>query len=278
MKKNILIAFLFLTNFTFAQECFTFDTRLLDCLDKWVILPPDEEDIFTYGYVFLDEDFNLTFQKEGIFAIEGNCNLVLTKSKKVVRTKITPSKTLVAVILEDKFSKFNISEMPKRVKKTKENAETYFYLGYIYNEWGENNKALFMLMNAKELNPKIAGLEREMAFTYNSLGRYEDAIEILQPLLEHNPKDAYLYRELIFAFTKMGKLRDAVYNLKYSILLCKDIKYHGEDCLYVLRLAFDENDQKTFTQYLRKTKNWNKDNPKALELIKVMEIEMKKRQ
>jgi len=280
MKKIVLISFLVFTNLTFAQECFTFDTRFIDCLDKWVILPQDEfsdSDSFTFGYVFFDEDFNLTFQKEGTFEIEDSCLFSVTKSKKVIRTKIEPSKTLVAVVSQDKFSELQILETPKWVKKLKENAETYFYLGYLYNEWGENHRAFYALQKAQALNPKFAGLEKELAFTYNSLGMYDKAIEILQQLREKHPKDAYIYRELIFALTKSAKLKEAAYNLRYSISICKDKKYHGENCLYVLRLAFDENDQKTFSQFLRKAKVWNKGNAKALDLIKLMETEMKKK-
>ena len=278
MKKNILILFLFLTNLTFAQQCFTFDARFIDCINKWVILPQDEEEIsFTYGYVFLDEGFYLTFQKEGTLEVGYDCDISLTKSKKVVRTKIEPSSTLVSVISEYKFLELQISATPKHIKKPKENAETYFQRGYIYNRWGESKKALVSLIKARELNPKFAGLDKELAFTYNSLGMYDEALKILNTLREKRQKDAYIYRELIFALTKSGKLKEAVYNLKHSISVCRDKKYHGENCLNVLYQAFVENDQKTFSQFIRKARTWNKGNKKALELIKQMEVEMKKK-
>ena len=275
MNRFILTLFLFFTNLTFAQQCFTFDARFIDCLNKWVILPQQNNLPYTYGYVFLDKDFNLIFQKEGIFDIEFDCDFHPTKSKKVVKTKIQRSNILVAAVPEDKFAELHISAMPKKVKKAKENAETYFYMGYLYNEWGDNKKAIVALMQAKELNPKFAGLDREMAFSYNSLGIYDKAIEILQPLREKRKKDAYVYRELIFALAKSGKLKEAVYNLKYSLSVCKDKKYHGENCLNVLHEAFIENDQKIFSQWIRKTRTLNKGNKKALDLIKEMEINMK---
>jgi len=274
MKKLFLIAFLFFANLTFAQKCLTFDTRFVDCLDKWVILPQDENEIFTYGYVFLDEEFNLTFQEEGIFDIEDGCDFFSTKSKKVVRTKLEPSDVLVSVISEDKFFELQIAETPKYSKKSKENIEIYFQRGYLYNKWGESQKALEMLIKVQEINPKFAGLDKEMAFAYNSLAMYDKALEILYPLREKRSKDAYIYRELIFALTKTGKLKEAVYNLKHSILVCKDIQYHGENCLNVLFLAFVEDDQKVFSQWLKKAKTWNRGNKKALGMIKKMETEM----
>ena len=277
MKKLALITLLFFTNLTFAQDCFTFDVRFIDCINKWVILPQNEEEIFAYGYVFFDEKFNLSFQNEGTFEIEDGCNIYLTKSKKTVRTKIEPSNIFVAMITEDKFWELQIfSEIPKQVKKHKENAETFFKLGYLYNEWGESQKALGVLMQAQKLNSKITGLQREMAFAYNSLGMYNEALEILQPLREKRPKDTYVYRELIFALAKTGKLKEAAFNLKHSILVCKDKQYHGENCLNVLYQAFVENDKKIFYQWLKKARAWNKGNKKALEIIKQMDTEMKK--
>lgn len=275
MKKLILITFLFFTHLTFAQKCLTFDTRFVDCLDKWVILPQDENEIFTYGYVFLDEEFNLTFQEEGIFDIENNCDFSPTKSKKVTRTKLEPSNILVSVVSEDKFLELQISETQKQIKKSKENIETYFQRGYLYNKWGESQKALDMLIKVQEINPKFAGLDKEMAFAYNSLAMYDKALEILYSLREKHSKDAYIYRELIFALTEAGKLKEAEYNLKHSVLVCKDIQYHGENCLNVLFRAFVENDQEVFFQWLKKAKTWNKGNTKALGLIKKMEAEMK---
>ena len=275
MKKNILILFLFFTNLTFAQQCFTFDARFIDCIDKWVILPQEQDWYYTYGYVFLDENFDLIFQKEGIFEIREDCNFYSTKAKKVTKTKLTPSKALVSVISEDKFSELKIFSELKSIKKPKESAENYFHLGFFYNAWGENQKALAALTQAKALNPKIEGLEKEIAFSYNSSAMYDKAIEILQTLREKQPKDAYIYRELIFALTKSGKLKEAVYNLRHSISVCKEKKYHGENCLNVIYQAFLEEDQKIFFQFVRKAKTWNKGNAKALDLIKKLEEEMK---
>ena len=275
MKKLILITFLFFANLTFSQNCLNFDARFVDCLDKWVVLPQNDDYYFTYGYVFLDETSNLTFQEEGVFEIENDCDFSPTKSKKVVRTKLEPSKVLVSVIEEDKFSELQISETPKQIKKSKENAETFFQRGYLYNKWGESQKALDMLIKVQEINPKFAGLDREMAFAYNSLAMYDKALEILYSLREKHPKDAYIYRELIFALTKTGKLKEAAFNLKHSMLVCKDIQYHGENCLNVLFQAFVENDKKIFFQWLKKAKTLNNGNKKALGLIKQMETEMK---
>jgi len=278
MKKSIFITFIFFANLTFAQECFVFDTRPIDCINKWVILPQEDNNDFTFGYLFLDDEFNLTLQIEGVFEVDEDCVFTPTKSKKIVRTKIEPSKILFAVIWKEKFSELQVPETPswqKSNKKPKENAEFYFQWGYIYNAWGEHQKALVSLMQARELNQKIANLDREMAFTYNSLGMYDKAIEILLPLRDKRPKDAYIYRELIFALTKSGKLKEAAFNLKHSMSVCKDKQYHGENCLNVLFQAFVEDDKKIFNQYLRKARSLNKGNKKALELIKQMETEMK---
>ena len=279
MKKIVLITFLFLTNLTFAQGCITFDTYFIDCINNWVILPQqDEHETFTYGYVFLDEEFNLSFQKEGTFEIEEigeHCKFFPTKSKKTV-TKIEPSDILVSVVTKDQFLELQISyKIPKHIKKSKENAETYFQRGYLYNKWNENQKALEALIQAKELNPKFAGLDKELSFTYNSLGMYDKALKILYSLREKRPKDAYVYRELIFALTKSDKLKEAVFNLKHSVSVCKDKQYNGENCLNVLFKAFVDDEKKIFSQWIRKTKTWNKGNKKAIEMIKQMETEMK---
>jgi len=278
MRKLLFIIFLCFANLTFAQECFTFDSRPVDCLNKWVILPQNEDLSYSYGYVFFDEEFNLIFQKEGTFEIEYECYRSVTKLKKPVKTTIEPSNTLVAVISEDNFSDFEISnDSPslKNIKKAKENAETFFRLGYLYNEWGESDKALEQLLKAQEKNPKVAGLDRELAFTYNSLGNYDEAIKILYELKKKYPKDAYIYREMVFALAKTGKLKEAVSNFRHAVSVCKDKKYNGENILNIVYAAFMEKDEKTFFQWVKKSKQLNKNSEKALNLITQMEDSMR---
>jgi len=277
--KFILIAFLFFTKITLAQDCINFDVRFIDCLNRWVILPQNQnEDLpFTYGYVFLNEESQIVFQTEGTFEVGEECNFYPIKAEKTVRIKINPSNILISMVTDDKFLELDISEMPdfaKNIKAQKETAKTYFDLGFLYNEWGESDKALNALNQAAQLNPKMVDLDREMAFAYNSLKRYEEALEILQQLREKYPKDAYIYRELIFALVKSGKLKEATYNLKHSLAVCNEKKYNGENCLNVLYMAFVTKDTKIFSQWIKKAKYWNKGNSKALDLIKNMEKEM----
>jgi predicted Zn-dependent protease len=278
MKKFILISFIFSANLTFAQDCITFDARFIDCLNKWVILPQNDDLPFNFGYVFLDAEFNIIFQKEGTFEVGEECNYYPTKSKQGTKTKLAPSNILVSVVPDNRFSELGVSATPDwyKPKKWKENAETYFNFGYLYNEWGECRKALKFLKQAEELNSKVTGLEKELAFAYNSLAKYDKALEILQLLREKYPKDAYIYRELIFALVKLGQIKEAEYNLKHSLKVCKDKKYNGENCLNLMYQYFKCQDKKKFYQWLRKSKNLNKGNKKALELIKKMENELKK--
>ncbi len=249
MKKLILILCL-LTIKLNAQVSLQFDKRFIDCEDKWVILSMKEDSTHIYGFVYLDEEAGLTFNREGNFKYNPDKTIKIEKQTNYsVKIRIEPTNVKVAVIPEAMYKDLEIEKTPDWLKFYKSDTvsvKRLYRLGYTHNAWNECEKALTFLTKAKEKNPTFNGLNVELAFSYNCLKKYDQAEEILTEEILINPTDAYVNKEYIYTLAKNKKIEKATQQFKSSIRTLKDDTYNAENCYNILQYFYYEKDKKNF--------------------------------
>lgn len=253
MKYFLLI--LTLTSFNLkAQNSLNFNKRSVECEDKWIAYQMNKDSLYTYGFIYIDENAGLTFNYEGEFKI--NKNGVFIPSRKIsasLKNRLQPNRIAIAVIPEEKFTDLQISKTPDWLKyyKEKENSIDRLYKwGYMYNGWDECVKALEYLEKVKKLDPNYKGLKVELAFSYNCLKRYDDAVKIVKEALKIEPKDAYINKELIYSLAKLNQIDMAESMFRKALKLCDEEKYNAENALQILQGYFLKKDNRNFELFL----------------------------
>ena len=200
----------------------------------------------------------LTLDYAGSFKI-GNDGKFLLKKKEVegiMKYRLEPNNTRVALIPESHFSELEISKVPDWLKhyKTDENTiERLYKWGYMYNGWGECSKALEFLEKAKQIDPNFKGLRVELGFSYNCFEAFEKAIEVLKLAVKLEPKDAYINKELLYAFIHNNQLKEAIILYDKIVIEVADKTYNAENAYNILGEYYRRKDVKKFTDWMNKT-------------------------
>src|SRR5215203_2346613 len=185
-----------------AQTLLQFDKRYVQCEDKWVAFKINKDNVYPFGFIYIDAVAGLTFDSEGTFTVNEKGEFVAKKDTISVKYRLEPNQNLVAIIPGQKFKELGISEFPDWLKYYKTDTgsvQRLYRWGYFYNAWNESEKALIYLERAQTINSKFGGLEFELAFAYNALERYEKAVTVLKSAIATSPQDCLLYKELSFA-------------------------------------------------------------------------------
>ena len=263
-----------------AQTILKFDKRFVESEDRWVAFRMDKDSSYAYGFIYIDSQAGLTLNYEGKFKISPSGIFMPVKLEDTnMKVRLQPNRVLVAFIPQEKFKELDIQTTPDWLKNYKTDTtsiERLYRWGFLYNGWGECNKALTYLEKAQKINPKFKGLEVELSFSYNCLGQYEKAIDILKYTIQENPTDAYINKELIYALTKSGQLAKAAESCKKAIKDCKDDSYNGENCYNLLYEFYIKKDKANFNKWVKETKKWASKNEKMIQSIKIMEDELGK--
>lgn len=255
MKKHLIFTIYFISIFSFAQSKLIFDKKFVQCEDKWVAFPADSTGSYNLGFIYIDSQAGLTFDYEGSFKIDenGKFNFKKREMEGSMKYRLEPNNVLVAFIPETKFSELGIKKVPDWLKFYKENENTVerqYRWGYIYNGWGECEKALEFLNRAYKLNPKYEGLKVELAYSYNCLKNYSKAIEILMQSLKEETVTAYTIKELIYSQAKNGDLQDAENTFNLFLLKISDTTYKSENAFNILQGYYLKKDNKNFQRWL----------------------------
>jgi tetratricopeptide (TPR) repeat protein len=262
-----------------AQNSLNFTKRSVECEDKWIAYQMDKDSLYTFGFIYIDEQAGLTFNYEGEFKITKNGAFV--PSRKIdagLKSRLQPNRVAIALIPEDKFSDLHISKTPEWLKyyKGNENSVARLYKwGFMYNGWDECGKALEYLERAKKLNPDYQGLKVELAYSYNCLKRYNDAVEILKEALIIEPKDAYINKELIFAEVKLDQIDQAEKSFRKALELCEEKTYNAENAFQVVQGYFIKKDIKNFDRFLNETNALLATDGRFPPIIEKMKVEIK---
>ena len=258
MKTFILIISFFISICCVAQDKLNFDSKPIDCENKWVVFPSDSNGSYSYGFVYIDDQEGLLFDFTGSLKINSNGKFLNSKKEKgsTIRFRLQPNKSLVAIIPESYFAEFNISKTPDWLNnyQVDENATNrLFRWGATYNAWNECAKGLTYLEKVKKIDPNYKGLKTEIALSYNCLNQPQNAITILKEAINQTPDDAYAYKELLYSQVHNNQLPDAI-NTYYKIE--KDITdktYKSENAFNILCAFYSQNNLKKFNEWINFT-------------------------
>ena len=110
-----------------------FDKRNIDCEDKWVAYPKDSNGVYSFGFVYIDEEAGLTYNFGGNFTVsdDGSFNLATSKAleKVSLKARLEPGKgSRMAIIPEEKFASLKIEKIPDWLKFYKTNEDSIAHL------------------------------------------------------------------------------------------------------------------------------------------------------
>lgn len=259
-----------------AQPNLVFDKRFVECEDKWVAFSKDEDDTYTYGFIYIDAQAGLTFNKEGSFKYNKLNAIEVEKiTGSSIKARLKPNNVKVAIIPSTMFKDLQIEEYPDWLKFYKTDTGTVKRLyswGYMYNGWGECKKALSFLEKAKTLEPEYKGLNVELAYSYNCLSRYDKAEKVLELDVIKYPQDAYINKEYIYTLSKNHQIDLACQHFSKTKTILKDKQYHAENCYNIMQYYYDNKDKINFIKWYKELENWEITN----ELIRTYADSMKK--
>lgn len=264
MKTFILIISFFISICCAAQDKLNFNSKPIDCEDKWVVFPSDSSGSYNYGFVYMDNQAGLTFDFAGSFKINSNGKFLISKNEaeSSMKFRLQPNKSLVAIIPESYFVEFNISKTPDWLNAYQEGENAtnrLFRWGFTYNLWNECAKGLTYLEKVKKIDPNYKGLKTEIAFSYNCLNQPQNAINILKEVIKQTPDDAYAYKELLYSQVHNNQLPDAIktyYKIEKDII---DKTYKSENAFNILCAFYSQNNLKKFNEWINFTQI-DKDN------------------
>lgn len=259
MKKYwCLLILCFISLWSNAQHKLKFDTRLLDCEDKWIALPMSKDSTYIFGFVYLDNTAGLTLHYGGTFKPNENNKLLIVKKEfknKALKIRLTPRPIKVAIISDDDLKEMDMAKIPDWLsiyKSFGDSTDRMFRLGFTYNAWGESGKALQYLEKVKNVNPKYNGLDFELAFAFNALAQYDKAIEIIEEALKNKPDDCNLNKELVFALTKANQLDSSIQKIRNSLEACKNKEIRNEMLWNIIAYYFKKKDKEQFKTWSEK--------------------------
>ncbi|MGC4103770.1 tetratricopeptide repeat protein [Ferruginibacter sp.] len=258
---------LILTLLTFkltAQVDLKFDKRFVESEDKWVAFGMDKDSSYIYGFIYIDEQAGLTFNREGKFKINSDHTFAVEKLKEAnIKVRLQPNNVKVAWIPAAVYKDLQIESVPdwlKFYKTDTTSAKRLYKWGYMYNGWELCSKALTYLIRAKQIAPDYEGLNVELAFSYNCLGEYNNAEQILEEEIKVNPTNAYVNKEYIYTVTKTKNIDKATTQFLKSITTIKDRTYNAENCFNILQYFYIAKDKKNFNTWYNELKKWPNDN------------------
>ena len=280
MKNIIFTFFLLITIQSSAQ--FTFDKKILDCEDKWVVFPQESNGLYKYGFIYVDSQTGLIFDYSGSLKIDDAGKIVAYPKEEgsSMKVSLNPNKILIAIIPEAHFEQLKLSKVPdwlKNYRMEEGSIERLYGWGSIYNTWGEYQKGLDLLEKASKINSEYKGLDSQLAYSYNRLNQHKKAIEILKKALVINPTDAFITKEYIYALAKSQQLDAAIVNYRNSLKVCPDKTYVPENAYYILEGYFYKYDRVNFDKWLVETEVEMSSNEQIKKIIAEMKIEITKK-
>ena len=261
-----------------AQTNLNFEKRFVECEDHWVTFNMNKDSSYTYGFIYIDEEAGLTFNREGNFKFDKNNALSIEKFKGTnIKIRLQPNNVKVAIIPESMFAPLQIEKQPEWLsayKKDTNSIERLFKWGFMYNGWNECSTALNYLLRAKEINPNYEGLGVELAFSYNCLKDYKKAEDILAEELAIHPTNAYVNKEYIYTVSKTDQIEKAVNQYNLSLQSIEDKTYHAENCFNIMQFYYNKRDVKNFNLWYKKLSEYKNANDVIIDYAKRMKKEL----
>lgn len=257
-----------------------FNKRFVQSEDKWVAFKPDSAGNYKFGFIYIDPGAGLTLDYQGSFTIDSD-GKYLPKDRGTegsVKVRLEANNRLVAFIPESKLVELKVDKIPDWLKHYKEGENTIERLyrwGFMYNGWGECQKALEFLERARRLDPDYEGVRVELAYSYNCLDRSSEAIVVLEEALKTNPTDAYMNKELIYAQAKTDQLDQAIISFNNALEVCKDKTYDAENAYQILYGYFKRKDSVSFDGWFKRYKNLLESDKRFPPIIEQLKAQLK---
>ncbi|PWS32710.1 hypothetical protein [Pedobacter paludis] len=239
-----------------AQTDLKFDKRLLDCEDKWVVIPTNQDSSYVYGFVYLDNFAGLTFKSEAIFAIKNG--IYHPRKAKEFKFRISPTKDLVALVPEGKLGILNLSGNPPWLpffKNKSQSTDRLFRLAYTYNLWGEYEKALEYLRRVDSRDMYYFGLSNQRSYAENHLIMRKLNKEGYQfPFTSERYCD--YYKQTVFDKTNAGRLKEAEEIYNEALSQCPNEAYKAEMAYYILFQYYKIKNNEKFKNWAMEIDRW----------------------
>lgn len=278
--KNLILIFILLSSQLAAQVNLKFDKRFVECEDKWVAFSKDEDGSYLYGFIYIDEQAGLTFNREGKFRINADNSFTVEKLKEAsIKARLEPNNVKVAILPETIFKDLQIEAIPEWLKYYKTDTasvQRLYKWGFMYNAWNECSKALTYLLRAREVDPSYEGLNVEIAFSYNCLEEYDKAEQILEEELKAHPTNAYVNKEYIYTITKTQHIDKATAQFFKSVETIKDKTWHAENCFNILQYYYKAKDVTNFNSWYTELQKWPIGNQLITEYANRMKADINK--
>ena len=264
MKYCILLIVSIISLKSLAQSKLIFNKRFVECEDKWVAFKMNKDSFYTFGFIYIDEQAGLTFNKEGDFKFNEDSSLKVERiTESSIKVRLQANNVKVAVIPESMYKDLQIEKLPEWLKNYKNDTGSVSRLykwGYMYNGWNECAKALTYLVRAKQVDPNFEGLNVELAFSYNCLEQYDKAEQILVEEIKVNPSNAYVNKEYIYTLTKNKKIDIAGKQFFEFIKSSKQSEYNAENCYNILQYYYFTKDKENFNKWYEELLKWPNNN------------------
>lgn len=264
MKKLVVFLFLFSTPF-YSQTDLKFDKKIVQSEDHWVAFPADSIGQYPFGFIYIDAQAGLTLDYSGTFKIDDNGKYTAEKIGRsgTQKIRLQPSSILAAFIPDQKLKELEVDQIPDWLKIYKgdpESIERLYRWGYMYNGYGEIEKALTYLQKAEKIDSNFKGLQTELAYSYNALKKFDMAELALNKALKQNPKDCYSLKELAYTYRHMNKLDKSEMIYNKMKLDCTEKNYIQETAYNLAFRYYELKDKKNFEKWRIETTKWSNEN------------------
>ena len=133
--------------------------------------------------------------------------------------------------------------LSRETEKSPYDAQTYFSMGTVQLEKGENEQAIAFFNKSLELNPKYGDAYYNRGIAYRRQGLNELAISDFTKVLELNPKEARAYVNRGNAYFDKSRYDDAIsdYTRALEIYPKDAIIHYNRSYAYYLKKDFDKS-------------------------------------
>ena len=266
-----------------AQNDLNFDKKSVQCEDKWVTFKMNKDSIYTFGFIYIDQQAGLTFRYEGDFKIDLDGKFIKQKIEQSLENnplivRLKPNISQISEIPESRFIELAIEKTPSWLAIYKEGEDTIerlFKWGYMYNGWSECEKALSFLLKAEKINPNYEGLQTELAYSYNHLGQYKNAEKALKEALKISPKDCYTLKELAYCYRHQENLIKSEEVYKNMVKVCSEKKYIQETAYNLAYKYFELKNSKEFKRWSEEVIKWSDEENIYTKNVQLMKTQLK---
>jgi tetratricopeptide (TPR) repeat protein len=282
VASSIFLLFVLFANGTQAQtEHFNFNSRFYDAIDEYVLFPNSDNDGSNLtGFIYIDQMAGVTFRLLGSIKVDKD-QLTFDESDQngITMMRLESNTSNVHILTEKQRRELNLKEIPDWLEVYKRGSGTGQYLkdiGFHLNHIGGSSAALKPLLKAYEIDPKIEGLDFEIAYAYNATEKYDKAISFITKALKQNPNDSMLYRELGYAYIHIEDIKLAEKTYLIGIDKAQENFQKAEMSINMTQVYFNLRNKEKFDQWSERTLSFIDENSEYNKYIAYFKAEWDK--